>query len=150
MAVLPAGFALIGLLALSLSALTECITLKVNTVADGSALVFSGIVTRIEPTATSKWGSEIVWLDVDRVWKGSPGRAVAIYNFKRTVEPFIFSRGTKYLVFAQRQTADERADFGLPPTGPATFGVATCGGGTRTYENAKSEIGLLGPGRPPF
>ena len=143
------GFVLIALLALPGPALAECVTLDVRTVAKGSALVFSGTVTRIEPTAASQWGSEVVWLDVDRIWKGSPGKEVAIHNFKRTAEPFIFSRGTKYLVFAQRQTAEERSDFGLPTPGPATFGVGTCGGGTRTYESAKGEIGSLGTGRAP-
>lgn len=129
--------------------MAECVTVNVRTVADGSALVFSGTVTRIEQTAVSKWGSEVVRFNVDRVWKGSPGKEVAIYNFKRTVEPFTFSPGTKYLVFAQRQTAEERADFGLTTTGPATFGVGQCGGGTRTFESTKGEIGSLGAGRAP-
>jgi hypothetical protein len=140
---------LIALFALPRPAFAECVTLDVRSVANESALVLSGTVNRIESAAVSKWGSEVVWLDVDRIWKGSPGKEVAIYNFKRTVEPFIFSTGTKYLVFAHRQTAEERADFGLPAMGPATYGVGTCGGGTRLYESAKGEIAVLGAGRAP-
>ena len=141
------GFVLFALLFLPRSGLAECLTLDIRTVANGSAMVFSGTVTKIEPRAGSEWGSEVVTFDVDRAWKGSPRKEFVIYNFMNPAEPFIFSVGTKYLVFAHRQTPEERAEFGFPRSGRATFGVRTCGDGTRIYANTISEIGALGAGR---
>ena len=128
----------------------ECIGMPLRPIADHAAVVFSGTVIKAAANTASEWGGQIITFDVDRVWKGSATKHFVIYSFTRTPEPFQFTVGTKYVVLAHTQTTEERAQFGLAASEPATFGVGQCGEGTRTYENAKAEIAELGPGRAPF
>jgi hypothetical protein len=147
-------FLLIALpLLMSRVAFAECPELPrdIRTIAKYSAVVFSGTVTRIESISASR-GAEAVTFDVERVWKGSPSKQFVVYNvtFTGIVDVgFAFQKGTKYIVFAHRQTTQERADFGLAASGPVAFRIGSCGGGTRTYEKAKVEIAKLGAGRAP-
>lgn len=140
-------------LLMSRVAFAECPKLPedIRAIAKSSAVVFSGTVTKIESSSASR-GAEAVSFDVERVWKGSPSKQFVLYNvtFTGIVDgAFVFQKGTKYIVFAHRQTTEERANFGLPALGPTTFGIGTCGGGTRAYEEAKPEIAKLGGGLAP-
>jgi hypothetical protein len=140
---------LIGLILLPRLTFAECVFMPLRPIADEAAIVFSGTVMNVAANTASEWGGQIVTFDVDRVWKGSPTKEFVIYSFTRTPEPFPFTMGTKYVVPAHTQTTEERTEFGLPASGPQTFGVGGCGGGTRTYEQAKGDIADLGPGRAP-
>jgi hypothetical protein len=140
-------------LLMSRVAFAECPKLPgdIRAIAKYSALVFSGTVTKIDPISASR-GAEAVTFEIERVWKGSPSKQFVVYNvtFTGIVDgPFVFQKGTKYIVFGHRQTPEERVNFGLAASGPASFGLAACGGGTRTYEEAKIEIEKLGAGRAP-
>jgi hypothetical protein len=128
----------------------ECVGMPIRPIADQAAVVFSGTVMKVTTNTASEWGGQIVTFDVDRVWKGSPTKQFVIYSFTRTPEPFQFTVGTKYVVLAHTQTTEERTQFGLAASEPATFGVGQCGEGTRTYEHAKAELADLGAGRAPF
>jgi hypothetical protein len=118
-------------------------------IAAHAAVVFSGTVMMVTVNAASESGGQIITFDIDRVWKGSATKHLVIYSFTRTPEPFDFTVGTKYVILAHTQTAEERAVFGVPASEPPTFGVGQCGEGTRAVEYAKAEIADLGPGRAP-
>jgi hypothetical protein len=138
-------------------AFAECPKLPddIRAIAKSSAVVFSGTVTQIASSGVSEIGREAVTLAVDRVWKGSPSRQIVVYNITNktltgiTDVGFVFSKGTKYIVFAHRLTSEERAHFGLAASGPVAFGIAACGGGTHPYEDARPEVAKLGAGRAP-
>ena len=134
-------------------AFAECPRLPadIREIAKYSALVFSGTVTKIESSSASR-GAEAITFEIERVWKGSPSKQFIVYNSTFTGNTdigFVFQKGTKYIVFAHRQTAEDRADFGLAASGPAAFRIGACGMGTRPYEDAKVEIAKLGVGRAP-
>jgi hypothetical protein len=123
----------------------------IRTIARYSSVAFSGTVTRIESISALR-GGEAVTFDVERVWKGSPSKQFEVYNvgFAGIADGFFpFQNGTKYLVFAHRQTQEDRAAFGLAASGPVAYRIGACGQGTRTYEEAKGEIAKLGAGRAP-
>jgi hypothetical protein len=127
----------------------ECVLVSLGDIAEHTAVVFSGTVTDVTVNAASAWPSEIVTFDVDRVWKGVSTRQVVIYSFTRSVEPFHFTIGTRYVTLAHIQTAEERNLFGLAASGPPTFGMGQCGDGTREYTIFAAEVAELGPGREP-
>ena len=127
----------------------ECVSIRLGTIAEDAAVVFSGTVTNVTANAASEWPSEIVTFDVDRVWKGVLTKQFVIYSFTRTPERFDFKIGTKYVTLAHVQTAEERNLFGLAASGPPTFGVGPCGDGTREYTVFAAEVAALGPGREP-
>jgi hypothetical protein len=134
-------------------AFAECPELPddIRAIAKYSAVVFSGTVTKIESISVSR-GAEAVTFGVERVWKGSPSKQFVVYNvtFTGIVDVgFVFQKGTKYIVFAHRQTTEERAVFGLAASGPMAFRIGPCGGGTLTLEEAKVEMAKLGAGRAP-
>jgi hypothetical protein len=112
-------------------AVADCVALRANLPARTAALVFSGTTTDVATNDTSEWPSAIVTFDVDRVWKGRVTKQFAVYSFTRTVEPFIFKVGEKYLIFAHVLTDTERRDLNLPSTRQKIFVVGQCGDGTR-------------------
>jgi hypothetical protein len=124
----------------------------IRALAKSSAMVFSGTVKKIESVSGANWGgAERVTFDVERVWRGATSKQVVLYNSSNhsgnsfSDVGFPIQRGNKYLVFANRQTREERTAFGLAAS--ATFGIGTCGGGSRPYDEANTEIAKLGPGR---
>ena len=136
-------------------ALAECLDVDIHTFARLAGVVFSGTVTTIESRGVSKqltgdaMRGEAITFAVDRVWKGSVSKQFVVYNIGYSIESMWFIGGTKYLVFAYPHSREERAALGLAVSGPPTFGIGSCGQGTRFYERATDEILKLGVGRPP-
>ena len=118
----------------------ECVLLKPVTVARAAAAVFSGTVTGID--------SATITFDVDRVWKGPVTKQFAIYSVSRSAEPFEPTPGTKYLVFAETASEEERLRLGLRER--SVFVVRHCASGTRRWEHvSRDELTQLGRGTSP-
>jgi len=139
---------LLGLVAVLVPhvAVAECVFLRANLPAQSAALVFTGTTTNVAANNASEWPSAIITFDVDKVWKGPVTKQFALYSFTRTVEPFTFKVGEKYLVFSHALTDAERKDLNLGITERQVFVVGQCGDGTREIAMVTpEEIVELGP-----
>jgi len=127
-------------------------TLRAGMRSNSSDVVFSGTVL----SAQNVRAGEVVILEVDQVWKGSVSKQFTIHNAMpkvnmapstRGISGFMrFVKGERYMVFAHRLTAEERALFGL---GDAldSFGTGVCRDGSRPFK--VEELSEIPPGRPP-
>jgi hypothetical protein len=118
---------------------------------DVADVVFDGIVLDVQ----SVRAGEVVILDVVQVWKGNVSKRFTIHNarpvsnidFTAAVSGFMrFEKGQRYVVFAHRMTADERALFGLADI-RESFGTAVCRDGSQPVGPA--ELSELPAGRTP-
>ncbi len=115
-------------------------------------MIFSGTVLK----AQSVPAGEVVILEVSQVWKGSVSKEFTIHNAmpKGNMGPsgpgisgfMRFVEGERYMVFAHRLTAEERALFGI---GDALdrFGTGSCRDGSRPFR--LEELNEIPLGRPP-
>ena len=126
--------------------------LRVAMTSNSSDVVFSGTVVQVRSVRPG----EVVILKVTQVWKGSVPKEFTIYNAmpkanmdrsgRGTSGLMRFVEGERYMVFAHRLTADERALFGLGDA-VESFGTGMCRDGSRPF--MLEELNGIPPGRPP-
>jgi hypothetical protein len=135
-------------LAIGLSSLVasgECphITASEAMAVSSSAAVFSGVARQWQDGGTV----QVVTFDVERVWKGTLPKRVALYQLYMS-EAVKLTAGARYFIVAYRQTDGERERFRISQ--PASMlGINICA--TRSFEEAErlGELRELGPGRLP-
>ena len=121
-----------------------------------SDLVFRGEVRDVETAGERTWHHApfprlrrgwIVTLDVSRVWKGHVDKRFVLHIAQAQEDDAFesFERGSEYLVFAQRNSPQKTALFGLPEP---TYGATGCGG-TMSLLTGMRYLIDLGPGAIP-
>jgi hypothetical protein len=114
-----------------------------------SDLVFDGTVQTVQSVSAG----EIVTFEVREVWKGTVSKQFTIHNAMGTGALggviFPFEQGQRYIVFAHRMTAEERALFGFGDV-LESFGTGMCRDGSQPVTpHVLSELSEIPPGRPP-
>jgi hypothetical protein len=107
-----------------------------------SVAAFSGIVREVKSTGGAV---QIVTFDVQRVWKGTLTKRIALYQVT-TDDSIKFWADVPYVIVAYRGTDLEREQFRISPP-PGMLGIMICG--SRSLEDAERRGYLreLGPGR---
>ena len=79
-----------------------------------ATFVFDGTVTRVKPVGDSY--ERAATMEVHRVWKGSMSEEMTVYFMLSYLDGPMLWPGQRLLVFAKRQTADDRR--GVDPSVP--------------------------------
>ena len=108
--------------------------------------VFSGTVVEIEEGAGAV--AHVVTFDVQRVWKGTVAKRVALYQVN-TTEAIQFSAGVPYFMVAYRLPPEEKVEVSGAIRRATTLGVATCVSKTLEQAERLGDLHELGPGRLP-
>jgi hypothetical protein len=115
-----------------------------------SDVVFDGTVQTVQRVSAG----EIVTFEARQVWKGSVSKQFIIHNMGAGAGAsggmlFPFEQAQRYIVFAHRMTAEERALFGFGDV-RERFGTGMCRDGSQPVApHVLSELSEIPPGRPP-
>ena len=113
---------------------------------DLSDVVFDGTVSNVQSVPAG----EVVTFEVRQVWKGIVSKQFPIHNLRVSRALFPFEQGQRYIVFAHRMTAAERALFGSGEVPVQSFGTGMCRDGSRLVgPHVLRELNELPPGSPP-